>query len=338
MRSIEKIYNRLFSVGKLTLETVVTNGAKNASDMRLDAFKYDTFKSNKYSNVDTLDQLRINSNAYLSVSYKGYNENNEFENEEVWIAEKYIGNFKDFLVSAYEQIIEKQSEIYGKNSVNPEYEDFIITTGYDEEGNGFGFIDGNGHTIYMYPEMLAIQGDDDTKTLYQGVVFVIETKDAKQYAIEMGLKTLYNMSLIVNNYDMTLDARLTSIMGLLYQSASGSSSGSVKASNTNVRPSGLSRPLKSRNGGTSPVAPAAAKPTSVKKPSLENALDDMEEDLDEEETTAPAPKAAPAKGGKKIISKKPVTKTTKSVSINDMLNEADDVDVDIDLDEEGEDF
>lgn len=339
MAQIEKIYNRVLGMGKLELTTIVVTGKKNSSEMRVDGMYYHDFKSEKYSNVANLAQLDIKNDAYLGLVYKGYNEDNVFESEEVWMNSKGIDNFRDFLMAAYEDITTNADAIYGKNSITPEYEDWTMETGYDEDGNGFGNVDNLGHTIFIYPQVCFV----DENTPYNGVVLGIVNEDGGQVGQELGLTTLYNLLMTVKNYDLLAENRAATITGLLYQllnssSSSSGSSGTVKKS---------FKPLKSR-------ATTEIKKPIQRRPLLSDELKKHheEEDVEEEDTTveeveveeAPAPKksfkkaskaAASAAPAKTVKKKTVVAKETNKIALNDILNEADDIEIDL-SDEEGE--
>mgnify|MGYP000853352109 CR=1 FL=1 len=317
-KSIEKVYNNVFTVGRMSLETLVVNGSKNSENMRLDSLYYNTFQSEKYADVDQLDNLKINNQSYLCLIYRGYNEENKFESEEVWIGPKYLENFKDFLVDAYEQLSSESDKIYGKSSVNPEYEELIIQTGYEEDGGGYGDIDGLGHVVYVYPQVCFIE--EEAKKSYPGVVLVIENDKGEQYAQEMSLNTFRRMAMTVRDYNLLQDSRATMIEGMLYQLLS-SGGGSISSPGKK----NLSRPLKSRN--------SVVKPLQKRKPLSEviaedNDDDDVEEDIEVEET--PAPK-------KKITKKKTPAKKTNKIALNDILNESEGMELNLD-DEEGEEY
>ena len=324
INSIEKIYNNIMNIGRMSLNTIVTTGTKNNDNMRLDSFYYNTFKSEKYADADMLDQLRINNQKYLGLIYKGKNENNEFESDEVWIGEKYLENFREFLIDSYEQISSNADAIYGKNSVNPEYDEFQIQTGYEEDGSGYGNIDGNGHVLYVYPEVCFIEGDN--KISYPGIVLVIEKSDGKQFAQEMSLNTYRLLASTVKDYNLLQDSRATIIEGMLYQLLS-NGGGAISTPN---KKNNLSRPLKSRNGGN------VIKPLTKRTPLSEvinnkaaNEDNDEEVETEVEETKTTKKKIS---SGKKVVAKK-----TNKVALNDILNESEEIELDLD-DEEGEEY
>lgn len=332
-KSIEKIYNNVMTVGRISLDTLVVNGSKNSENMRLDSLYYNTFQSEKYADVDQLDNLKINNQKYLALIYKGYNDEQKFESEEVWVSDKYLDNFKDFLIDAYEQLSSKADEIYGKTAVNPEYEEFIIQTGYEEDGSGYGNIDGLGHTVYVYPQVCFIE--EEAKKSYAGVVIVIENEDGEQYAQEMSLNTFRLMAMTVRDYNLIQDARATMIEGMLYQLlANGGGSISSPAKKN------LSKPLKSRN---------SLKPLQKRRPLSEviNSDDDDDdesaelEENDVEEVEEKPKRKVVGKGNKSSAPsktvKKTAAKTTKKIALNDILSESEGVELNLD-EEEGEEY
>jgi len=328
--SIEKVYNKIIEIGKIRLDTLVRTGRKVKDDMRRDALYYSEYESQQYSNVDQLDQLIISNDSYLVLSYKGYNEDQEFEHEEIWMNGKNLENFKDFLVSSYNEIVKNANKIYGKNSVNNEYDDYTITTGRDDEGNGFGDVDSIGHKVYVYPEVCFTQEKEQP---YNAVVLCIENQDGKVYGQEMAISTFGSIANMIEKYDLLVDGRNTMIEGMLYQILNNNA---ATASSSVGRPA-TSRPLKTRNGSRIVRKPLPTRPSLSELVNNDN--DDEEvinESIDVEEEEAVEKKAPKKSGGKKNIVKKTATpKKTSKVGLTDILNEAEDVAINLD-DEEDE--
>lgn len=319
MNSIEKIYNNIKTVGRMSLATIVTTGKKSGNnDMRRDALYYREYSSQKYSNVPNLDQLDISTETYLGLIYKGYNEEQKFESDEIWMNSKNIDNFKEFIISAYEEISSNAEKIYGKNSVNKEYDDFIIQTGYDENGNGFGTVDAMGHTVFIYPVVCFY--DNDTKS-YNGIMLGIEDSEGRQFGQEMAISTLYDLASIVKEYNPLMEGRLTYLTSLMYQILNGG----VSISSSNVSSKNSSRTLKARPGIKKPIK---RRPTLSEAYASNNENDDItdtEEELEETTTTE--------------TFKKPIVKATKTnkASLESILNESESIDINLD-DEDGEDY
>lgn len=322
MNNIEKVYGKVFNLGKLSLDTLVVNGTKNPdNDMRKDSMYYRTFDSSKYTNVATLDQLNINTTAYLVLGYKGHDENDKFVSEEVWMSPVGIETFKEFLNYAYEDIYKNSSSIYVKGRIAPEYEEYIVQTGYDDNGGGFGNVDSLGHILYIYPTICVTHDGND---VYNGVVIGFQDKDGNDYVQEMSLNTLYTLVNIINKYDYLNEMRLVTLIGMHYQSLTG---------NTNV----VSSPSPSRPKSGLKSRAAIRKPLPIKK-TLSEAIAEADEEVEipedmTEETTEP-------KKVKKTVKKssaKPVTKKAEpKIGLADILNESEDIE--LDLDDEDEEF
>ena len=330
--SIEKVYNKIIEIGKIRLDTLIKTGRKVKDDMRRDALYYNEYESQQYSNVDQLDQLTISNDCYLVLSYKGYNDDQEFEHDEVWMNGKNLENFKDFLVSAYNEIVENANKIYGKKSVNNEYEDYVITTGRDDEGNGFGDVDSIGHKVYVYPEVCFTQ---ETEKPYNAVVLCIEDKDGKVYGQEMAISTFGSIATIIERYDLLADSRSTMIEAMLYQILN---SGAATTSSSVSRPS-TSRPLKSRNGSRINRKPLPTRPSLSELVNKDNNDDDDDNeaiDVDVEEDVTVEKKTSKKASGKKTVTKKKAAtpKNTSKVGLSDILNEAEDVTINLDDEEE----
>lgn len=309
MQSIEKVYGNILTVGRFSLNTLVINGSKNQNnEMRRDAFYYNEFDSKKYSNVGVLNQLNINTNNYFVLMYSGYDENQKFQREEIYMNNKNLENFKEFLFSSYKDISEKIDNIYQNGKINPEYEDYIVQTGYDENGEGFGNIDSLGHTVFIYP---AICLTTDGKSTYNGIVFGIETKDGEQFGQEMSLNTFYNIIEVLDKYNLLIDARLVSISGLIYQTLN-------KTSNT---ASPISRPHNNTNNNF--MKPRTIKKPIQRKPLLSEALKGVNTSETEDKTPA-----VPIEKPTKTVQ----PKETNAMSLSDILNEADNVELDLDGD------
>jgi hypothetical protein len=312
--SIEKIYGKVFEVGHMSLNTVIQNGTKTPSnEMRRDSYYYNTYESGKYSNLDKLDQLQINYNSYLALSYKGYDKNKKFFNKEIWMNNTSLENFKDFIEYSYDYISQNAKRIYGKNDINKEFEDFIIHTGYNDDGSGFGAIDSLGTISYVYPVMLSTE---DNKNTYNGIMLGIETPKEEQYEQEMSLSTFYTFVMTIKNYNSQLDGRLVSIMGLLYQILNDESS-----ANSYSGPS-YSNKIPSRT--------VTKKPVIQRRQTLSEAMATVKKDEEAEE------KEEIKEELPKRSTKKNVVKKTEKVSLNDILAEAENME--IDLDDEGEEY
>ena len=72
---IEKVYNEVTKIGRISLLTYVKNGRKNPkNDMRMDSAYYREYASEWYSNCDTLNQLTLTPQAWLVFKYEGYDD------------------------------------------------------------------------------------------------------------------------------------------------------------------------------------------------------------------------------------------------------------------------
>lgn len=335
--SIEKVVNNILSVGKISLNTVIVNGDKNPSNsLRRDSLYYRSYNSEKYSNASTLDQLDINCKKYLVISYKSYDKDEEgegtFTNKEVWINEMNIQTFKDYIEDAYAQISENVNKIYKKGKITPDYEDFMIVTGYEEDGSGYGNVDGDKHTLFIYPVVCVTT--DGNKT-YNGVAFGFqENETGEQFGQEMSLNTLFNIVNIMQNYDLITDSRLTLIAGLLTQIRDSSEVGTESASTGYSRPkSGMkARPIKK------PIQRRQTLTEAVESGSLESDFADEEDPEFPTEVKKENKVKKTVKTSKtKSATKKASAKETNKISMTDILAEADNIE-DLNLDDEGEEY
>lgn len=315
MNNIEKIYGRVMNLGNMSLDTIVVNGIKSTkNDMRLDSMYYNEFDSSKYSNKSTLDQLTIKNNFYLGLCYKGNDEDGNFVTDEVWMSPMNIETFKDFLKEVYEQISSKAEKIYVRNRIAPEFEDFIIQTGYDENNQGFGPIDSLGHTIYAYPTVIVSTNDE----MYNGIGLGIENSDGESVVQELSITTIYAMIMTLENYNLLTDSRLVTLIGMSYQNNTGSSSSVSTGSRTRSN-------LKSRS-------------SIIRKPFIKKTLTEANNEAEDEEIEIPEDMQEEEKPKKKVIKKSSATKKNEpKIGLEDILNETDNID-DLDLDDDGEEL
>lgn len=324
VNNIEKVNGYIMSIGRMSFFTHVKNGSKNPNnDMRRDSCYYRTYPSENYANVGELNQLDIKTQSWLVFRYEGYDENNKFFSEEIFMNGKSIDNFRDFLDYSYDEISSNSDKIYGKGKVNKEYEDFMITTGYEEDGSGFGYVDTFNHTLYVYPQICFT---DDNKSSYNGIVLGIQTEDGEQYEQEMSLATFFQLVKIIDNYNLFNDSRLVMIEGMLYQLLLGGNS--ITTSSVGVNRNTPTRPV--RNMGRKPIQ---------RRQTLSEAFAAEKDDEDESEESSTPTKTVTKTNTKKVVTKStPVRQSnSKSISMEAILNDAENEDLDLD-DEDGEEY
>lgn len=330
--SIERVTTELFSIGNFSFDTVVLNGTKKNDGMRKDSTYYNEYKSEKYSNVDTLNSLDVRIQSYFAINYKGYDENNNFESYSVYMNAKNFYNFKCILNSAYDKLSAHVNEIYVNNRIAPEYEDFILEqSGYFDDGTGFGNIDGAGDILMIYPVMCVTPDGNST---YQGIGMYIEAPDGRTYVQEMAVTTFYSIVETINNYNLSVMSLLTYIVGEVYQNGG----------NATIQKSGVSRtpgkqniPPRSPMGNRRLTLTEAMNSRKVVKPSNVNntPVDDSEVVEDNTEEVIPPRKTVTPKN-----TKTPVKKAAggSKLSLTDILNQAENVEVNLDEDEDGEEY
>lgn len=328
--SLEKIENKIWSYGSMSLMTVVINGQKNTQDKRRDAYYCRTYDSQKYDDRNQLETLQISAVPYLVLSYKAYNDNNDFISEEVYMSFKQIDIFKTFVEEVFNQLNDHIDEIYKDKGIAKKYEELAFESDPLIQDK----------TITIYPEKL----QTDEGVPYNGVVFMIRNADGDEVYQEISFDSFWTLVGILQSYDLLNDSRLTSIQGMLYQllSNGGNSSGSSRSTSSLKGRSGSSNKRFSR----SPVK-------SIKEliDEDEEEIEDIEE-VDEEEADEVEEEVKPRKTSKKVVNKnKPTAKPAKkkkakvieddeeSISLDDMLNAAEEVEFSLeDGDEEGESF
>lgn len=329
---IEKVYNEVTKIGRISLLTYVKNGRKNPkNDMRMDSAYYREYASEWYSNCDTLNQLTLTPQAWLVFKYEGYDDDNKYFTKEIIMNDKGIDSFKRLVITVYNKISENYDNVYGKGKIKPEFEDYMPTTS-DEE---FGDVDSNGNVIYVYP---AIAFSEENKVPYNAVVIGFQTVDEEQYEQEMSFATFEQLCFKLENYNLLNDSRYTMIEGMLYQlleNGVGISSSNVSKAaipSRSSRPSRIIRPGASKNitkrQSLSEVRAAAA---AAKASSTEDDLSD-DDSIEDEEVIETVSKKVKPTGGKKTIAGKASTKISMEAILNDSENE------ELDLDDDGEEY
>lgn len=297
-KTIEKVESTIFSWGNLKFNTTVINGSKDLKENRKDAFYYRTYDSQKYNNENTLDNLSINYNKFLVVSYKAYNENNEFESVEIYLSFQHIESLKNTIIEAYEQLSEYASKIYGDNKINPKFEELIWQLDHLSQDRSIG----------IYPDKI----EDSNGVLQNGVVIVLLDNDL-QVQQPMNFNVFEGLVNVIKDYDLLTDARLVSIEGLLSKLLLSGNSESITPTRTT---------LKGRNNGgfTKPNGIGRKTTTSIK-----DLIDDDENDETELDTSEKEIKPATKKVTKNNKNKKNDSKTTKKKPVEDNSTSLDDM-------------
>lgn len=127
LRNTDRIDKQLFRRGSkdfsfdVSITNLMTN--KTSDDVKLDPIYVNKFDSSKYSNVNELNNVRIYTSAYLTLNYVDY-ANNEYR-ENIFISPQYMFDFNQFLKELYDMV--STNRFFSKNNtVKPEMKEEVI--------------------------------------------------------------------------------------------------------------------------------------------------------------------------------------------------------------------
>lgn len=372
LRNTDRIDKQLFRRGSkdFSFDVSITNlmANKTSDDVKLDPIYVNKFDSSKYSNVNELNNVRIYTSAYLTLNYVDY-ANNEYR-ENIFISPQYMFDFNQFLKELYDMV--STNRFFSKNNtVKPEMKEEVI------QSNTFGAsekIVWAYPTTLRDQDNRKIRACNMCINSEECVVTLTEDDIYTLYSVLYGMNGMY---LQLFSDIMTLQASVGIMSGTGFSSigsndeedGGGRPPRRGRGGFGRRKPSGVSDPRRKRSlpmeddeemeeideeeteyvedadedvfdseDDEEEVKPARkkSKSSSTKKKSTKKKV--VEEDDEDEEEERPVRKKSTKKTSSKTTKKKSTSSSKKrGASLDDIINEAEDMEYDdIDFEEDDE--
>lgn len=372
LRNTDRIDKQLFRRGSkdfsfdVSITNLMTN--KTSDDVKLDPIYVNKFDSSKYSNVNKLNNVRIYTSAYLTLNYVDYANNEYIEN--IFISPQYMFDFNQFLKELYDMV--STNRFFSKNNtVKPEMKEEVI------QSNTFGAsekIVWAYPTTLRDQDNRKIRACNMCINSEECVVTLTEDDIYTLYSVLYGMNGMY---LQLFSDIMTLQASVGIMSGTGFSSigsndeedGGGRPPRRGRGGFGRRKPSGVSDPRRKRSlpmdddeemeeideeeteyvedadedvfdseDDEEEVKPARkkSKSSSTKKKSTKKKV--VEEDDEDEEEERPVRKKSTKKTSSKTTKKKSTSSSKKrGASLDDIINEAEDMEYDdIDFEEDDE--
>lgn len=329
-KSFETTQNNLWKSGGFSVDTVVTTGSKNSEDKRLDCIYEKEYDSQKYSNISKLSRVTENPSFWLSFSVFETDDNNNFVNDSIWCSYRQVEIVQDFFNEILNTIQNDIDKIYIKNKVAKSYSDEIWQS---ETLTG-------GKSLAVYPCIVEFDG-----TSVNGVGLMIVDENNDTLGSEVTLSHFITLVNQLNKYDLYMAGHAVWIESLLIQLLSNSEGGSGRSASSKMGGRTIGSKM---NGGKSRFNRNSF--NSASDDDDDESPEDIEEEMDEafnnasnddddDETPAPAPKKVKksSKSDKKS-SKSAKKNTPRQMSLDEMIEASDDVDIELGEDEDDEEL
>lgn len=326
-RQDKVLFRKMDNKGKTVLEVAVTNllSAKNKDDVKLDPIYINSYDSSKYTNVSTIKNVKINPAVYVTVSYINYEENNS--KEEVFISPYDLSILVDYLKDLNDMMT-SNTFFDKKNTIKPDKEEDYVES---------GAIGRSEKVLFAFP--ISLRNDNNVKD--RACMFCINDEEKN---LILNDYDVYNLYMIF--HDMTVVDLLQMSDSLMILSMIALGSGTSSSDEEDERPA--------RRGRGSAVGRTPSrrgvKRRNIKDDEEEEDIDDeddtevvddadesvFENDEDNEEEVVRTPKKRSSKKSSKTSSKTKTSKKATSkkkstkVSINDIMDEADNLEYDDD--------
>lgn len=307
LNSTEKIERTLYTIGNnFQLKNTLLINASNSEKRKLAPVYSKSYESAKYSNVSSLNTIGIRYSSFIVFSFMT-NDDGKFRSEEIYLSFPHLTYIKNFLLDCAETIT--QNDVFQNGKLNPNYSDLTMVS---EELS-------SQKKIAIYPSII----ERDEVTL-NGVGIVINDDNN---TIETDIATFLTLVEIINDItpstliSMSAD---TFTMGMLYDSLNGSSKGSSTNSSNNTT---ANRNIFGNRTGSSLKNRPSSRPTLSR-----NTNETNDESNDEEDRPSLAKRTIRSRTVNKtdldnIIDDDNDETSSSPLSMNDIMNEAENVDV-----------
>lgn len=321
-RQDKVLFRKMDNKGKIVLEVSLTNllSNKTKDDIKLDPVYINSYDSTKYANVSTIKNVKINPAVYITVSYLNYEDNSL--KEEVFISPYDLGILVDYL-KELNDMMTGNSFFDKKNTIKPDKEeDYVESVA----------IGRNEKVLFAFP--ISLRNDNNVKD--RACMFCVNDDEKN---LILNDYDVYNLYMIF--HDMTVVDMLQMSDNLMIMSMLSLGSGSSSESEEDERPARRGR---GSSVGRTPSR-RGVKRRNIKDEEEEDDIDDeddtevvddadesvFENDEDNEEVVRTPKKRSskkPSKVEKKKSTKKSSKKKSSKVSINDIMDEADNLEYD----------
>ena len=316
LNTVDRVEKVLFRSGKFAIKNVIILGSKNSvTGVRIDPIHTRTYQSNKYVGVPNLSSININTSEYITFEY------NDFDNkirEEVYISYPHMLDILAFMDDILNLVY--QENFYTNNGINPQYyENGQIPMIISQPLAGGKYLD-------FMPSKL----ENSDGTLRDGGLITLNN-NSNAFG-ELDIRSLETIDYILRNINLGSYSNQTLIISMLEELGSNktSSNGFVQQQN-NIRQQNsinnvaYSSQQSNKNsagrrsvnrGVTANRGRNYGASVNVNQPSQQQDIPDIMEP--ETEPSIPSPSEASKRTNKKMI------------SMNDILNSAQEIEVDLD--------
>lgn len=340
LRKVEKVERVLFQPYvdedkiKCKVSNVVLTG-KKIKDSKADIFYKKTYDSQKYSDCSRLESIEFSTKDFIVFSFSDFSRINSKDiTEEVYCSYPHMNSLRIFIKQCLDMV--ENNTIFNKksNKMNMDHKEDVIVS--DPMATG--------KILYAYP----CNVDYDDNKVGRGILLCMNSDDNYVQLDEVAVDTLYEYLYSVDLMMLSSSTLMASMLSL-----GGTSSSEVDEDST---PSGeQARPFRGRGGnprkrrgpgnsGETPN-PNTRKARGSKKDEeteIEEADEEIfEEDIDDiEEEEVETPKKPVKKNTtipKKTTKKATPKRSMKMASLDDVMEEADNIEMDeedLDFDEE----
>lgn len=186
LSNVEKVEKTIFTSGCLTVKNVIILGKKGKDDVMYKAFYKRTYQTNKYSDHDSVEDIRVNTGDYLVFAYNDY-KNKVFD--DIYISYPHMNSLLNFMKKACTLATTKG--VYVQNEVSSKYKDVYVQSD--------PFI--GDKSLIILPTI--IQKDQATK--FPGVSLLLNSED--NY-VDLDINGLLSLNYILKHFNLNLMSML----------------------------------------------------------------------------------------------------------------------------------
>lgn len=211
--SLEKIETVILRPSSnFRIKNVVTFGSRNEIGGRKDAFYENSYKSNKYNNLDYVSSNTLETQDYLVFEYNEYDaETKKRKKEEIFISYPHIYELKNLIESVYTEYLEGQ--VFKTNDegilyISNEYEDYFEKIKLINNKNIGLLFD----VLENYDENL------QTVSYEEGITFVFNDED---YRTTISMDSFYYIYRFVNEFNLLQSSQNLILLSFMNEIANG---------------------------------------------------------------------------------------------------------------------
>lgn len=204
--NLESTESTIFKFRSLKIKNKVVFAQTNSKNQRKDALYTNAYKSRKYSNLDIVGSLKIETSDYLIFEY--YNKETN-KRTEIYASYPHIKRIKNSFNELYNIIEEKRDEIYIINE--DDYKECYLNDEYENVQVEINHLVGN-HSIILILDIY--EGEDEA--LEPGVTLFF---NGEEDYITLKLEEFEGLCYFLENFDLLSSSQNLYILSYMQEMA-----------------------------------------------------------------------------------------------------------------------